>query len=64
LDQVGIMVDMKDLDDDPEDANRLLWLALDAINVTVSATKRPSFLPNDLRHPHSAARSILHMYCV
>ena len=26
---------MQDLDDDPEDANHLLWLGLDAITVTV-----------------------------
>ncbi|GAX81306.1 hypothetical protein CEUSTIGMA_g8737.t1 [Chlamydomonas eustigma] len=32
---LGVMIDLKDLDDDPEDANRLLWLALDAINVAV-----------------------------
>lgn len=30
------MVDLKDLDDDPQDSNRLMWLALDAINVTAS----------------------------
>ena len=29
------MVDVKDLDDDPNDANHLLWLGLDAFTVTV-----------------------------
>lgn len=33
--QTGVTVDIKDLNDDPQDSNRIVWLLLDAMNVTV-----------------------------
>ncbi len=33
---VGVMVNLRDLDDDPEDASLLVWLGLHAMNALVS----------------------------
>eukprot|EP00955_Chlamydomonas_euryale_P097743 365095-Chlamydomonas_euryale.AAC.13 len=35
LPQDGVVVDVKDLDDDPQDANALLWVAMDGVTVIV-----------------------------